>query len=33
MHNNQEMLSRLGELLAIESVAGVNCSETAPYGA
>jgi len=33
MHDNQELLARLGELLAIESVAGVNCSETAPYGA
>ncbi|WP_298028553.1 Sapep family Mn(2+)-dependent dipeptidase [uncultured Dysosmobacter sp.] len=32
MRDDQEMLARLGELLAIESVAGVNCSEEAPYG-
>lgn len=33
MRDNQEMLARLGELLAIESVAGIDCSEQAPYGA
>ena len=33
MHDNQEMLQRLGELMAIDSVAGIDCSESAPYGA
>ena len=33
MRDNQEMISRLGELLAIESVAGIDCSDAAPYGA
>lgn len=33
MRDNQEMLARLGELMAIESVAGIDCSEAAPYGA
>ncbi len=32
MTDNQEMLSHLGELIAIESVAGVDCSPRAPYG-
>ncbi|MGE4276880.1 MAG: Sapep family Mn(2+)-dependent dipeptidase [Lawsonibacter sp.] len=33
MYDNQEMLARLGELLGIESVAGIQRSETAPFGA
>jgi len=33
MHDNQELLSSLGKLMAIESVAGIDCSEQAPYGA
>lgn len=32
MRDNQEMLARLGELVAINSVAGLDCSEQAPYG-
>ena len=33
MRDNQEMMSRLGELLAIESVAKLGGPENAPYGA
>ena len=33
MRDNQEMMSRLGELLAIESVAKLGGSEDVPYGA
>lgn len=33
MRDNQEMMCRLGELLAIESVAKLGGPETAPYGA
>lgn len=32
MHDNQEMLSKLGELMAIESVAGVDVTPDAPHG-
>lgn len=33
MRDNQELIASLGGLLAIESVAGIDCSDTAPYGA